>query len=103
MGGFELKWITSLEATRTVCVGFATICLPFKSCGGAGMIGLGSRRGVGDASRRGFTPAVIDGQAPCSEGGRYRVRLETEQPTCFIQVPWIAWSSMTAGKGVGDC
>jgi len=46
-----------------------------------------------------LAPIVIDGQVPCSEGIRQRVRLETEQPTWFTQVPWIAWPSMTTGGG----
>ena len=42
-------------------------------------------------------PTVFDGQVPCSEWDRQRVRLETEQPIYFVQVPWIAWPSKTAG------
>jgi len=34
-----------------------------------------------------------DGQVPCSGSRRQRVRLETEQPTGVVQVPWIAWPS----------
>jgi hypothetical protein len=42
-------------------------------------------------------PAVVDDQVPCSGWFRQRVRLETEQPTWLIRVPWITWSSTTAG------
>ena len=43
--------------------------------------------------------ALGDGQVPCSEGISQRVRLETEQPIWFVQVPWITWSSPNAGSG----
>ncbi len=70
----------------------------FKSPHTAGMIVRGLAA-LDVESRRSGVPAVIDGQVPCSGWGRHRVRLETEQPICFIQVPWIAWPSMTAGRG----
>ncbi len=41
-----------------------------------------------------FAAVIIDGQVPCSGCCGQRVRLETEQPTCTIRVPWIAWPSM---------
>ena len=31
----------------------------------------------------------IDGRVPCSGSWRQRVRVETQQPTCSAQVPWI--------------
>ncbi len=40
--------------------------------------------------------ALGDDQVPCSGWFRQRVRLETEQPTWLIQVPWITWSSPSA-------
>ncbi len=47
---------------------------------------------------QGGAPAILDGQVPCNGWCRQRVRLETEQPTCSVQVPWITWPSMTAGR-----
>ena len=44
--------------------------------------------------------AMIDGQVPCSGRARQRVRLETEQPTWFTQVPWSTWSSIIAAAGI---
>ena len=51
-------------------------------------------RWVGVGSR---PPTMNDDQVPCSGWSRQRVRLETEQPTWLIQVPWITWSSFIAG------
>ena len=57
-------------------------------------------RRVADARRcaagKYFRSAVIDDQVPCSGCCGQWVRLETEQPNRFIQVPWSTWSSMTA-------
>ena len=56
----------------------------------------------GDDADGNIRSAVIDDQVPCSGCVGQRVRLETEQPNRFTQVPWSTWSSMTADRLAED-
>ena len=44
----------------------------------------------------------MDGRVPCSGHARQRVRLETEQPICRVQVPWSTRSSIRLTAVVGQ-
>ena len=70
----------------------------FKS--GEKAVMIPGRRTVvfGDDGGGNIRSAVIDDQVPCSGCVGQRVRLETEQPNRFTQVPWSTWSSMIADR-----
>ena len=74
----------------------------FKS--GEKAVMIPGRRTVvfGDDAGGNIRSAVIDDQVPCSGCVGQRVRLETEQPNRFTQVPWSTWSSMTADRLAED-